>query len=755
VLGGRVIGPGRSPVVLAAVVVAVAVAVSCEVSAVLAAGQRDAAAHQFDGRVRLVAEAVANEVGRYEDTLRTVAAAVGGAGPLTAAEFVEVATPLAEMRLAGATSIAFLVPAADAEIATVQQTWRTNGVPDLVLNPQGTGHEHIFTVMIHPLDGSTAARPGVDVTQVPAPTQALTEARRSGRVTVSDAYQLIIDRHLPAAQRQMSFTLTAPVYGAADAGGNRPFRGWVLMGMRGQDFIGTTLAHISQDLVDVTLRAQNTDHTTVPVATLRAAATGRRDRSHTVDVMVAERVWQLHIQANGRRLPGGSGALPTVVAIAGSALGLLLAGLVYVLATGRARAQAKVRAATAELAGVAAHAGEQADLLAAIMDSISDGVGVVDPQGEFMLLNPAAEAILGPPAGGGGPERWQAHYGIHLPDGVTAFPTADLPLVRALSGESTEQVEMFIRNAVRPDGVSITVSGRPLITRDGQAGAVAVFHDITDRKAAEAQLRAARDELADQRTYLTQILDAIDIAVVTCDATGAIVHANQAARDWTRTFARPVTVTETAVRVGVAALDGSAVAEQDLPLLRALTGEEIRGHEMILNPPGKPRRSILVDARPLRDAAGRIVGAVTSSYDITVLHQREADLRALASIDALTGLPNRRAWTVELPIALERARRDRVPLSIAMIDLDHFKRFNDEFGHPAGDRLLKGVAAAWKEQIRAVDLLARYAGEEAAPGDPVRADVLRRRGRVERHRELRRAGRPRRQGAVPRQADRP
>jgi diguanylate cyclase (GGDEF)-like protein len=87
-------------------------------------------------------------------------------------------------------------------------------------------------------------------------------------------------------------------------------------------------------------------------------------------------------------------------------------------------------------------------------------------------------------------------------------------------------------------------------------------------------------------------------------------------------------------------------------------------------------------------------------------------LRELARVDALTGLPNRRAWAAELPSALERARRDQKPLSVVMLDLDHFKRFNDEFGHPAGDRLLKGAAAAWQEQIRAVDVLARYGGEE-------------------------------------------
>jgi diguanylate cyclase (GGDEF)-like protein len=98
-----------------------------------------------------------------------------------------------------------------------------------------------------------------------------------------------------------------------------------------------------------------------------------------------------------------------------------------------------------------------------------------------------------------------------------------------------------------------------------------------------------------------------------------------------------------------------------------------------------------------------------------LLRQVEAQavkLQALARIDELTGLPNRRGWAAELTAAIERARRDGNPLSVAMLDLDHFKRFNDEYGHPAGDRLLKGAAAAWSEQLRVGDQLARYGGEE-------------------------------------------
>jgi diguanylate cyclase (GGDEF)-like protein/PAS domain S-box-containing protein len=83
-----------------------------------------------------------------------------------------------------------------------------------------------------------------------------------------------------------------------------------------------------------------------------------------------------------------------------------------------------------------------------------------------------------------------------------------------------------------------------------------------------------------------------------------------------------------------------------------------------------------------------------------------------ATTDPLTGLPNRRAWEEALPRELARAARDRSPLCLAVIDLDHFKDFNDAHGHPAGDALLRDCAASWNEVVRRSDLLARYGGEE-------------------------------------------
>jgi diguanylate cyclase (GGDEF)-like protein/PAS domain S-box-containing protein len=91
-----------------------------------------------------------------------------------------------------------------------------------------------------------------------------------------------------------------------------------------------------------------------------------------------------------------------------------------------------------------------------------------------------------------------------------------------------------------------------------------------------------------------------------------------------------------------------------------------------------------------------------------------AQVEALARTDALTGVANRRVWDEELPKELARALRSGDPLCVAIMDLDHFKRYNDTHGHQGGDRLLKEAAAAWKATVRSTDLLARYGGEEFA-----------------------------------------
>lgn len=89
-------------------------------------------------------------------------------------------------------------------------------------------------------------------------------------------------------------------------------------------------------------------------------------------------------------------------------------------------------------------------------------------------------------------------------------------------------------------------------------------------------------------------------------------------------------------------------------------------------------------------------------------------LRAQRHQDPLTGLPNRGAFDAALALELERTRRTGAPVSLAILDIDDFKRLNDTFGHPAGDAVLRAVAQTVRATIRRLDLAARLGGEEFA-----------------------------------------
>lgn len=99
---------------------------------------------------------------------------------------------------------------------------------------------------------------------------------------------------------------------------------------------------------------------------------------------------------------------------------------------------------------------------------------------------------------------------------------------------------------------------------------------------------------------------------------------------------------------------------------------------------------------------------------VTELQRAKEHLKELANTDELTLLPNRRRFQHHLARELSRSRRFRHPFSVLVIDVDHFKRINDEFGHPMGDLVLQQLATLVDENVRAADLAARYGGEEFA-----------------------------------------
>lgn len=98
----------------------------------------------------------------------------------------------------------------------------------------------------------------------------------------------------------------------------------------------------------------------------------------------------------------------------------------------------------------------------------------------------------------------------------------------------------------------------------------------------------------------------------------------------------------------------------------------------------------------------------------SVVQTQAVQLAALARTDPLTGTANRRTWDHELSRAAKAARDGGRRLAVAILDLDHFKTFNDTFGHPAGDELLRDAVRAWRAALPAGAVLARYGGEEFA-----------------------------------------
>jgi diguanylate cyclase (GGDEF)-like protein/PAS domain S-box-containing protein len=171
--------------------------------------------------------------------------------------------------------------------------------------------------------------------------------------------------------------------------------------------------------------------------------------------------------------------------------------------------------------------------------------------------------------------------------------------------------------------------------------------------------------------------------------------------------------------VGTDALAG--INPQDLPRVKhniaALKRGEVEEARVTYRLRHREKSEIWVETtlRASATAGGEIDGFITVSRDITKQKDLEEKLEALATIDGLTGLANRRRFDERLQEEWGRAYRERTCLALLMIDVDHFKAYNDAYGHQAGDGCLRAVARILAEAVqRTTDFVARYGGEEFA-----------------------------------------
>ncbi len=262
-----------------------------------------------------------------------------------------------------------------------------------------------------------------------------------------------------------------------------------------------------------------------------------------------------------------------------------------------------------------------ADLLIALLDSITDGVIVADLSGRFLIFNAAARRILGQ-----GPlevpvSEWTVSYGCFLEDTVTPYPSEQLPLARALRGDTVEDCPVFIRNGEGADGVWLSINASPLIGGAGEvAGGVVVFRDVT----------AAKHELQRVRLLSTVVEQTADAVIVT-NPRGVVEYVNPAVERLTG-FSPADMIGKTPRVLKSGLLSDDYYTRMWATLTR---GEVFRG--TLINRK-KASREVYYSEQtitPILDAAGRISHYVSVGKDLTEMRrslERDHKLRLARSV---------------------------------------------------------------------------------------------------------------------------
>lgn len=251
--------------------------------------------------------------------------------------------------------------------------------------------------------------------------------------------------------------------------------------------------------------------------------------------------------------------------------------------------------------------------------------------------------------------------------------------------------------AIRHDGAGIEVlhDGRP-----DEIGELArAFHALM----AERE-RAERDRAASEKR-LRLITDNLPVLISYIDRDHCYRFGNATYEKWFGVTPHAL------VGMSLAELLGREAAADIHPHIEAAFGGQPVTHEVRIAVRGEPRilqATYIPDHQP----DGSVAGVYSLVHDMTHVKEVEEQLSQLARIDTLTGIANRRMFGETLHHALDRARRSGRPLALAYLDIDHFKKINDTYGHGVGDEVLKEFARRLTVGVRATDTPARLSGDE-------------------------------------------
>lgn len=320
-------------------------------------------------------------------------------------------------------------------------------------------------------------------------------------------------------------------------------------------------------------------------------------------------------------------------------------------------------------------------------------VGVVKFAGDGLvdLMNPVAASLLQPLSGGG--------------DLSNLFESLAnvIPKLRKMVTEYTETTGAILDQArleAIAGGKQVVLS--LTVHRIGANVHMAVLADITRASEQERVLFADRQKFRAIFNYVR------DYAIYTISQEGAIDEWNQSMERYAGWKAEDV--------VGRPISDLFPSDDPDQPEIKHLLAEARRVGSVETEGWRRKRDGSRLWGNtvitPLPDEAGAVRGYVVVSRDMTERKRMEDEMRKLATTDPLTGAFNRRQGGFLLAAEFERSARTGEPFSVLMLDVDHFKQVNDTYGHEAGDRVLKALVETCKQQLRAIDMVARWGGEE-------------------------------------------
>ncbi|HSL61421.1 MAG TPA: diguanylate cyclase [Desulfotignum sp.] len=217
-------------------------------------------------------------------------------------------------------------------------------------------------------------------------------------------------------------------------------------------------------------------------------------------------------------------------------------------------------------------------------------------------------------------------------------------------------------------------------------------------------------------TDYRKIIEALNDGLYLVDANRIITYWNKAAERITGFSADEVTGRCCADNILTHVDDqGRQLCTGMCPLALTLADKKMREAQVWLHHKNGHRVPVLARMSPITGEDGRVIGGIELFTDISSFAANELrvhELEKLVLLDQLTGLANRRFIEKELAARLEEKKRYPLSFGVLFMDIDHFKSFNDRFGHEAGDAVLKMVAGTFTANTRSFDSYGRWGGEE-------------------------------------------